>query len=152
MAANLEGDDVTESPASPHTEPYEVGVAIVAAGQASDDDNGRRDALPGYDDSWGRTAHQPDGTRRVVLVEKGDQAVRAATEAIANQISLAAQRIATTIEKQDWSAPGPDTFGLESVQIAFGVTLTAGIQTIFTAQAESSAQVTITLSRLPTAK
>lgn len=39
------------------------------------------------------------------------------------------------------------SFGLDSVEVQYGVTLSAGLQTVFTAQAESSVQVTITLTR-----
>jgi hypothetical protein len=35
---------------------------------------------------------------------------------------------------------------VESIEVSFGVTLAAGVQAMFTAQAESSVQVTVTLS------
>jgi hypothetical protein len=124
----------------------EVGVAVVAI-EAPGRDEFRKGAIPGYEDSWGRADPSHGTTRRTVLVEKGDQAVRSATEAIARQIALAAERIARTIEQQAWPQAGADDLTLDSVQVGFGVTLTAGVQTIFTATAESSAQVTITLSR-----
>lgn len=103
---------------------------------------------PGYDDASGRSdggRHRTD--RRSVIIEKGEEAVRAAAEAVASQIGLAAAHIAAAIERQ---APAPavgGALGLESVDVSFGVTLAAGVQALFTTQAESSATVTITLSR-----
>jgi len=35
------------------------------------------------------------------------------------------------------------------VQVAFGITLSGGVQAVFTSTVESSAQVTITLARRP---
>jgi hypothetical protein len=80
---------------------------------------------------------------------KGGDAARVATEAIAAQIGLAAQRIAAAIEAQAVAAPQPGKLGLESVEVSFGITLTGGVQALFTAQAESSAHVNIILTRRP---
>jgi hypothetical protein len=68
-----------------------------------------------------------------------------ATEAIAAQIGLATQRIATEVGDQLVPSSSSATLGLESINVSFGLTLTAGVQAMFTAQAESSVQVTITL-------
>jgi hypothetical protein len=81
---------------------------------------------------------------------KGGEAVRVATEAIAGQIGLAAERIAAAVEARA-VAPEPGKLSLDSVEVSFGITLTAGVQAMFTAQAESSAQVTIILARRPAA-
>jgi hypothetical protein len=81
------------------------------------------------------------------LLAKGDGAVKLATEAIARQIGLAAQRIAETIDAQAISSVSTGTLSLESVKVSFGVTLTAGVEALFTAKSESSAEVTITLTR-----
>jgi hypothetical protein len=43
--------------------------------------------------------------------------------------------------------PAEGALGLDSVEVSFGITLAAGVQALFTTQAESSAMVTITLSR-----
>lgn len=126
---------------------YEVAVAVMPV----DTVDSQRDTppvrsggrLPGHDDAIGR----PQGQRRVVLLEQGEEAVRVATEALARQIAATAQRIAAVIEEQQVVSSEQETFGLESVQVSFGVTLTVGVQALFTAQAESSAQVAITLSR-----
>jgi hypothetical protein len=80
------------------------------------------------------------------LVVKGDAAVKAATEALASQIGVTAQRIAQAIEAQMTAAP-PGKLGVDAVEVSFGVTLAAGVQAVFTAQAESSAQVTVVLTR-----
>jgi hypothetical protein len=75
--------------------------------------------------------------------------VQVATEALAAQIATAAQHIATSIEQQPIASPSPGHLGLDSIEVSFGVTLTGGVQWLFTAQAESSAQVTLTLTRQP---
>ena len=84
-----------------------------------------------------------------MLVQIGEKAVRDATDALATQIGATARRIADAIgqQEQDRQSAKPGTFGLDTVEMAFGVTLTGGVQTLFTLQAESSVQVTITLSR-----
>jgi hypothetical protein len=135
---------------------YEVGVAIAPldGGQATrhTQDNLAKSAeitVPGYDDVRGRGSGEP---RRSVVIERGAEAVRIATESLAQQIGLAAQRIASEIDKQDVVSSASENFALESVEVSFGVSLLAGIQTIFTAQAESSAQVTVRLSRKDTGK
>jgi Trypsin-co-occurring domain 1 len=83
------------------------------------------------------------------LVVMGDAAVKAATEAIANQIGITAQRIATSIDAQTLAKADPGKLGVDSVEVSFGVTLSGGVQALFTAQAESSAQVTVALTRRP---
>jgi len=126
---------------------FDVGVAIVAA-EENPLRPGDRGPLPGYDEAFGL---KPSGRQasdgRPAVVVRGGEAVRIATEAIAGQIGLAAQRIARAIEAQALTAPEPGELGLESVEVSFGITLTAGVQALFTAQAESSAQVNITLTR-----
>lgn len=101
-------------------------------------------AVPGFEETMARGAH---AERRPSLVEKGEEAVRAATEAIAGQIGRAAERIATTIAAETSLESGSSGLGLESVEVTFGVTLSAGLQTMFTALVDSSAQVTVTLNR-----
>ena len=133
---------------------FEVGVAIMAADEVwAGDSNGERGgALPGYDEASGLKVHgRHAADRRPAVVVKGREAVRVATEAIAGQIGLAAERIASAIEAQVVADPQPGKLGLESVDVSFGITLTAGVQTLFTAQGESSALVTITLARRPAA-
>ena len=151
-----EEGDVTTSEAGSSVGTFEVGVAIVAADEGpagpADRDDQRDRALPGYDEAFGlklpggQTAGLPPA-----FVVKGGEAVRVATEAIAGQIGLAAQRIAAAIEAQAVAAPQPGEMGLESVEVSFGITLTGGVQALFTAQAGSSAQVNITLTRRPAA-
>lgn len=131
---------------------FDVGVAIAAAEKvpvrSSDRDNHSSTSLPGYDEAFGL---KQAADRGAAVVVKGGEAVRVATEAIAGQIGLAAQRIATAIEAQGLAVPEPGQLGLEAVEVSFGITLTAGVQALFTAQAQSSAQVNITLTRRPPA-
>jgi len=142
------------SPLDPNTseeKAYDVGVAIVPLYNSSD--SGRvnerergADGIPGYDDALGR--RRLDSTdQRGPLIERGAEAVRIATTAIVDQIGLATRRISAALEEQIPPSSPPGSFGLESVDISFGITLTAGVQAMFTAQAESSVQVTLTLSR-----
>lgn len=125
---------------------YDVAVAVmpISSVEGQPDTPERSGGhLPGHDDAIGR----PWGQRSTMLLEQGEQAVRAATEALARQIAVTAQLMAAVIEEQQVVSSAPAMFGLESVQVSFGVTLSAGVQALFTAQAGSSAQVAITLSR-----
>jgi hypothetical protein len=130
---------------------YEVAVAVVPAGtlaygplfSSGEDDQGK----PGFDQTSGIRSQGRHVAGRPSLLAKGDGAVKLATEAIARQIGLAAQRIAETIDAQAISSVSTGTLSLESVKVSFGVTLTAGVEALFTAKSESSAEVTITLTR-----
>lgn len=77
--------------------------------------------------------------------------MRHATDALARQISRAARRIGEAVASDVAHGPEPGGLGVESVQVSFGITLTGGVQAMFTAQTESSAQVSITLTRRPAA-
>jgi hypothetical protein len=105
--------------------------------------------IPGTTEAFGVRREQRRAQPRPTLVEKGEDVVREATEALAEQIGTTARRIADAIGRQEQASPpaGPGAFGLDSVEMAFGITLSGGVQTLFTAQAESSVQVTITLTR-----
>lgn len=127
---------------------YEVGVAIIPAISTRDVEHesaGTTGGIPGFDETLGWSLARTDD--RLTLIEKGEEAVRAATEAIAAQIGLTAQRIAAAIEGQIDETANQGQLGLTSVEVSFGVTLSAGLQALFTAQTESSVLVTITLSR-----
>jgi hypothetical protein len=134
---------------TPTSKKYEVGVAIVPLwrnldAQSVAGESKRTGAVPGFDEATGRgRSHSVD--RGALLIERGEEAVRVATEAIAAQIGLATQRIATEVGDQLVPSSSSATLGLESINVSFGLTLTAGVQAMFTAQAESSVQVTITL-------
>jgi hypothetical protein len=125
---------------------YQVGVAIIPVPAVAG-------ALPestlGYDEAAGmRGRHATDPRSRIAAV--GEEAARIATEELAKQVAVTAQRFAAALDSDAVAHPGPGELGVESVEVTFGVTLTGGVQALFTAQAESSAQVTITLSRRPT--
>ena len=123
---------------------YEVGVAIVPVIEsvAATPDDGQG-SVPGYDDVLGRRRNLE---RPAAQIERGDAAVRAATEALAGQIGITAQRIAEAID-QKVAPPSGQSLAIEEVEVTFGISLAAGVQALFTAQASSSAQVTIRLSR-----
>jgi hypothetical protein len=143
---SLSTDDAAH-PVGPLT--FEVGVAIHGPLDGTSTDGGP--AVPGYDEASGerRGAGRHISGRRPVVVEKGEEAVRVATEAIAGQIATAAGRIAASIEQHPIASPPPGHFGLDEVEVTFGITLTGGVQALFTAQTESSAQVTLRMSRRP---
>jgi hypothetical protein len=115
---------------------FDVAVAI----QSTDSSHPR---LPGYSEASEQRLRQ----RAADLVVKGDAAVKLATEAIASQIGITAQRIAASIDAQTLTEVQPGKLGVDCVEVAFGVTLSGGVQALFTAQGESSAQVTVTLTR-----
>jgi hypothetical protein len=128
---------------------FDVGVAILPLGASvpaprTESGQAADSAIPGYDEVLGR-GRLHSAEKAPFLIEKGEEAVRAATEAIAIQIGLATHRMATAIGEQLASPPAVGACDLESVSVCFGVTLAAGIQAMFTAQAESSVQVSITL-------
>jgi hypothetical protein len=140
---SLAGSDDTGLPVGE----YEVAVAMVSTsspppGPSFPVQEKSSTPGPGFDQTSGRHA-----AGRSSLLAKGDAAVKLATEAIARQIGLAAQRIAEAIDAQAISSPTSGTLSLESVEVSFGVTLSAGIEAMFTAKSESSAEVTIILSR-----
>ena len=115
---------------------FEVAVAI----RSSDDS---RPPIPGYSEA---TEH-PQRERAAELIVKGDAAVKAATEALAKQIGETARQIASQISRQLGTPTPSGHMAIESVEVSFGVTLISGVQALFTAQAESSAQVTVKFSR-----
>jgi hypothetical protein len=125
---------------------YDVAVAVVATDERLERAREATVGIPGFEDTRGRSSRS-GATVGAVILEKGDDALRIATEAIAGQINVTAQRIAETINKGSWPLPQQGELGLQGVEITFGVTLTSGIQAMFTAQAGSSAQITIRLGR-----
>jgi hypothetical protein len=130
---------------------YEVAVAITPLADSAHEslpsrDGREDDGAPGFDQAAGFRSQGRQA--RDFLLEKGDEAVRVATDSIARQIGLAAQRIAVAIDAQAGPA-SPGSLCLESVEVSFGVTLSSGVEALFTAMSESSAQVTIVLSRRP---
>ena len=130
-----------------NVEPFDVGVALVPLTADQDRTSAGEDGVAGFTDTIGRRSRV--GERVSLVIEKGDDAVRLATEAIARQIVKTARRIATVIEAEELSCGPGGGMCLESVQVTFGISLTGGVQAMFTAQTESSAQVAITLSRQP---
>jgi hypothetical protein len=129
---------------------YEVGIAIMPLATVPDDDHETSTGVggvPGFDETVGRGGIK--SRSYPILIQKGEEAVRGAAEAMAEQIGVIARQITAAIEAQTETQPNLGVFGLDSVQFSFGITLSAGLQTIFTSQVGSSAQVTVTLSRRP---
>lgn len=130
--------------------PFDVGVAI-AGYDAAGEHISYGSAPPAYEEASGRRVPRPRTGHLAASVRRGDEAVQAATEAIAAQVVLAADRIAGAVQAHSGAEPAPGELGLESVEVSFGITLATGVQALFTAQAQSSAQVTIVLARRPQA-
>jgi hypothetical protein len=146
-------NDTVPGETEPPLGQYEVAVAIAPVlgpspgtpfSAAEDGDAG---GGPGFDETAGFRQHGRHAAQ--VVMAKGDAAVKLATESIARQIGVAAERIALAIQTPGLSASPPGTLALDSVEVTFGVTLTAGIEAMFTATEESSVRVTIVLSRRP---
>jgi hypothetical protein len=116
---------------------YEVGVAVVSTDSSQERELG---SVPGYEDLRGTG-------RGALLIKKGEQFVNDATEALASQIARSADQIAKAINEQIPPISRPGHMDLESLEVSFGVTLTTGVQALFTAQGDSSVVVTITLRR-----
>jgi hypothetical protein len=105
--------------------------------------------------TWGAECLRFDNTRggpdrlerrTQAIVQKGEQVVAAATDAVAAQIGATVARIAKAVEHQTALSLNSETSNVESVEVSFGITLTTGLTTVFTAQGESSVQVTVTLT------
>jgi hypothetical protein len=141
----------TQPDGSARTPGYDVGIAW--RDFPEEDLRAEDRTSPGYDEASGERAYWGRHTRdtRPVLRERGSAAVQVATEALAAEIAAAAQSLAASLEQQPIASPSPGRLGLESIDVSFGVTFTGGVQWLFTAQAESSAQVTLTLARRPPA-
>jgi Trypsin-co-occurring domain 1 len=147
MIASAKGVDVSVSETSGPAGPYDVAIALAAIEPIADEPGTSRSEIPGFERAWGGHGNRFASAPGSLVIEKGEAAVRQATEAIARQIGSTARRIAENVGLEDASAEPSDKFKLDSVEVSFGVTLTAGLQTIFTAQTESNVQVTITLTR-----
>jgi hypothetical protein len=152
------GGEVTAPDSETSAEPFDVGVAVMPLRQMvpaprtesspSAGNSSSGSSIAGFEEAKGGWRHPAETVP--ILIEKGEDAVRAATEAVAGQIGLAAQRLARSIEERMAISPSAGAaLDLDSVSVSFGVTLTVGLQAMFTAQADSSVQVTITLSRPP---
>lgn len=131
---------------------FEVAVALVPLAASSDVRPAPRqepgeESLPGISEASGWRPWGQGHGDQAAIAEKGEGVLERATEALAGQIGLTAQRIADAIGRQETSPPAAGAFGLDTVQVSFGITLSAGVQTVFTAQSQSSVQVTISLSR-----
>jgi hypothetical protein len=103
------------------------------------------------DGSNGHDSYAEDGYQEIsgrvrvqTRVDRQVGAVRDAAQAIAGGVGIVARELAQAI---DAGVGENATMGLETVEVSFGITLTGGVQAMFTSQVESSAQVTITLSR-----
>jgi hypothetical protein len=137
---------------------YQVGVLLRRdvvgdrpAGLPGEAEPDRASGLDGYDEAMGLP-------RRVVatgekLAELGEGAVRAVARAVAAQVGLVAEQVAASLEQQDIAGAGPGRLGLDTVELTFGVTLTAGagsaVNAFVTAEGETSFEVKISLSRRP---
>lgn len=97
---------------------FEVAVAIQAvpaAGAAGTSGSG-------YDEASGaRVWLTREGT---VVLERGQEAVRAAAEALAKQIDITARTIAAQIGAQPEDSTVSGGFHVNAVEVSFGITLT----------------------------
>lgn len=126
---------------------YDIAVALMPAdgllATASDGEEQPDSTVPGFEDAFGTKGSE---RRSGVLIERGEEAVLAASDAIARQIGTAAARIAMAIEDKTEPMLNAENINMESIEITFGIALSAGVTTVFTAQGESSVEVTLRLS------
>jgi len=80
--------------------------------------------------------------------------VRAAVAAVTGQISLIAAEVSRQLEGAGLVEPAPGQLGVDTVEVTFGVTLTAGsgkaIEAVLAVEGEAAVQVTVSLTRRPT--
>jgi hypothetical protein len=83
--------------------------------------------------------------------ELGEAALRATADAIGAQVGTVAERIAASLEQRSITHASAGQIGLESVELTFGLVLTAGagkvVEAFLTAESETSAEVRIVMSR-----
>ncbi|WP_250285323.1 MULTISPECIES: hypothetical protein [unclassified Frankia] len=130
---------------------YDVAVALRGPELTGD---ARRDAGQGGE-SWleetaGRAGqHRRD--RRAAVVQRGEQAVRAAVRALSSQIGVVAGDVARGLDGQGLVEAAPGQLGVDAVEVSFGVTLTAGsgqaIEAVLSLEGEAAVQVTVSLTR-----
>jgi Trypsin-co-occurring domain 1 len=130
---------------------YEIAVALAPSHQLAHSDTIREHREQG--DTGGTVAGFEDVKGRggsAALLAKGEAALQAATEALARQIAATACRLGGAVSEQVRLRP-ESAACLDEVTVTFGITLSAGLQTVFTTQAESSVQVTVSLKPVPSA-
>ncbi|WP_239339529.1 CU044_2847 family protein [Frankia sp. CiP3] len=120
----------------------EVGVALAPAASVK-----VRPGGPGLEDASG--AHR----RRGPVVRRGEEAVRAAVAAVTGQISLVAAEVSRQLDGAGLVEPAPGQLSVDSVEVKFGVTLTAGsgkaIEAVLSVEGEAAVEVTVALARRP---
>jgi hypothetical protein len=137
---------MADTPAA-FSQPYRFDLAVALRAVSPDLSTAGIPAEPGYDNADSSGGRQRIDRSSSIVIEKGQEAVKQATRALASQIVATARQVSDTMEKELDLESSDGMFALESVEMSFGITLTSGVQALFTAQAESSAQVTITISR-----
>jgi hypothetical protein len=146
-------------------QPFEVGVIVrrSAEGSGGAGPDGEvaqdREGRDGREDREGRDPYDEAiggrwlGAGRDKLVGLGEDAVRLASTAVAAQVATVAEQVAARLERSAISQAYPGQLALDTVELTFGVTLTAGtgsaINAFVTAEGESSFEVTISLTRRP---
>jgi len=138
-------------------QPFEIGIMLRPAERPGGLEPGAEppedgEARDGYDEAVGGPGRWL-GAGRNKVVELGEDAVRLASSAVAAQVATVAEQVAARLEPSPISQGGPGQLALDTVELTFGVTLTAGtgsaINAFVTAEGESSFEVTISLTRRP---
>ncbi|MCK9877273.1 hypothetical protein MXD59_16075 [Frankia sp. Ag45/Mut15] len=125
----------------------EVGVALVPAAAVP--------VAPGRPVPGGSPFEDASGShrRRGRVVQRGEDAVRAAVTAVTAQISLVAAEVSRQLDGAGLVEPAPGQLGVETVEVTFGVTLTAGagkaIEAVLSVEGEAAVEVTVSLARRP---
>ncbi len=130
----------------------QVGVELVDTGsggeQGGHGEPGEADAPAWLEEAAGR--HRGRRSRNSV-VRRGEQALRAAGRAVSAQVAVMATEIVRGLDGTGLTDPPPGALGLDSVEVGFGITLTAGlgnaVEAVVSAEGEAAVQVTVTLTR-----
>ncbi|EFC82833.1 hypothetical protein FrEUN1fDRAFT_4029 [Parafrankia sp. EUN1f] len=121
---------------------FEVGVLL----RAAQEDSGLDEST-----SFQSASGEPDGPRRNRVAVLGEAVLNATADAIAAQIGAVAERLGTELARRPIGSPEPGQLGVQSVELTFGLTFTAGagkvVEALLTAGGEATTQVSVVLAR-----
>ncbi|WP_322756704.1 hypothetical protein [Frankia sp. Cas3] len=126
--------------------PFRMGVLLQPIGTAVLDDE--QTEIGEIQPASGRRSRPRDW-----VVASGEAALAAVGDAIANQIGVIADRVASALDTSPVGSAQPGHLGVESVEVSLGLTFAAGtgkaIEVLLTAGGEATARISVVLTRRP---